>query len=272
MDNKYYIEARKALLQLEALKQNTEKRFQQLDAKYHNVNLVTASVKGNCYYYARTKSDRSRSYLGRESNEEVREIKEHRYLQQLLADVDSEIEKLQDLINDHRILSFESINNSLPEVYRSTALRSSTSFPDRAQKWKAIKEKEKAQFKVKHPEQLIMTALDGTPMRSKSEMSIANLLISHGIPYVYELPHVINGIAIYTDITALSLRDCKTEIWFEHEGMMDKPFYQKTFLDKVNAYLSVDKIPGRDIFFTFDDLHGGFDISPVMDIIKTRLI
>ena len=69
----------------------------------------------------------------------------------------------------------------------------------------------------------------------------------------------------------LSTKDYKTEIIIEHEGMMNQEFYQKTFLFKVNLYLDAGMVPGKDVFFTFDDLNGGFDPSVVQDIIETRL-
>lgn len=108
-------------------------------------------------------------------------------------------------------------------------------------------------------------------MRSKSEVIIANLFILNDIPYVYELPHLVNDAWIYSDFTALSLIDFKTEVIVEHEGLMNDSNYQKLFLTKTNSYLAADLIPGKDIFFTFDDLRGGFDPSPIQDIIDTKL-
>ena len=76
---------------------------------------------------------------------------------------------------------------------------------------------------------------------------------------------------IHTDFTALSLADYKTEILIEHEGLMSSSKYQQQFLFKINAYLDAGIIPGKDIFFTFEGPKGGFDPSPIQDIIDMKL-
>ena len=271
MNNTYFTEAKKALPQLETLKKTKQSRLEALE-KYDGISLKSSTGKNKRYYYAKRKGEKEYRYLGGESNEIVIRVKESHFLHQLLKDVESEIQLLTDMKNKHKEISYTAISARLPVTYRSTNLTCSGNYSEAARKWKMEKEEEKARYPVKHPERLIMQDIEGTYMRSKSEVIIANLLIAYGIPFVYELPHVINGVPIYSDFTALSTIDYKTEIIIEHEGMMDKVFYQNIFLDKVNAYLSADYVPGKDVFFTFDDLHGGFDTSTVQDIIDTRLI
>lgn len=272
MDTLYIDEARKALEQLNKLKSSSSKRLNELSA-YDSIQLISSPRSGRTYYYAKDKGHPGRRYLGGESNQDVLCIREQRYLKQLTEDIDLEISLITDLINRHTDIGFESVSSRLPQIYRQNKIATSSSegSDSRAAKWKAEKEAEKSLYPVKEPEHLKMRAIDGTQMRSKSEVIIANLLIANEIPYVYELPHLIDGVLIYTDFTALSTIDYVTEVMIEHEGLMVKPYYQAQFLSKVNSYLADDLIPGRDIFFTFEDLRGGFDPSPVQDIINTRL-
>lgn len=265
-----------ALQALKLLHANKTIRLNELQ-DYENVFLKCSRVKGKKYYYSKKLGSSSFSYLGPGTNETVLCVKEHRYLRKLVSEVETEIQLLEHLHANHRLLDFASLNCSLPEVYRQDEnLQTNIShtdaiYSDVARKWKEEKESLKALHVVKSPERLVMKAIDGTPMRSKSEVIIANLLIANGIPYVYELPHSVKDVTLYTDFTALSVADFKTEIKIEHQGMMSNSTYQQQFLFKLNSYLEGDIIPGRDIFFTFDDLHGGFDPSVIQDIIDTRL-
>lgn len=272
MDTIYINEAKKALEQLNNLKSSSARRLSELSA-YDSIQLVSSPRNGRTYYYSKDKGHPGRRYLGGESNQEVLCIREQRYLKQLTKDIELEMALISELINRHTDIGFESVSSRLPQIYRQKQIATvpASDCKSRAAEWKAEKEEEKSQYPIKEPEHLKMRAIDGTQMRSKSEVIIANLLIANEIPYVYELPHLIDGVLIYTDFTALSTIDYVTEVMIEHEGLMSKPYYQAQFLSKVNSYLADDLIPGRDIFFTFEDLRGGFDPSPVQDIINTRL-
>ncbi|MBR0379729.1 MAG: hypothetical protein IJH62_04120 [Mogibacterium sp.] len=271
MDMRYINETKQALSRLENLRSVKASRLLELH-EYSDTFLKVSSRRSKKYYYAKNKGAEARVYLGDESNQEVRNIREFRYLKELIDSLDSEIALLRALNEGHLDISYEAVSERLPFIYRDPLLPGYTSgLPDAAKKWKAQKEREKKQYKQKNPEILIMRSIDGTLMRSKSEVIIANMLISYGIPFVYELPHVINGIMVYSDFTALSTIDFRSEVIIEHEGLMNDPNYQRIFLNKVNGYLAEGLIPGRDVFFTFDDLNGGFDPSPVQDMIDTRL-
>ena len=270
MDNNYYSEAMKALDRMIALRDNTEKRLEEVEALSAK-SLRFTMCRNHKYYYAKRKGDKKYYYLGKEDEPEVQQIKQSHYLRQMLKDLGIEIRLLSELKDGHRGISYEEINERLPLTYRNASSPVIDSRNNAARIWKEEKLKEKARYPIKHPEQLKMYDIEGTPMRSKSEVIIANLLIAFGIPFVYELPREINGKLVYPDFTVLSTIDYKTEIIIEHEGMMDQDFYQKTFLFKVNLYLGAGLVPGKDVFFTFDDLKGGFDPSVVQDIIEARL-
>lgn len=270
MENGYNTNLNKRLQRLESLRDNTVSRLSEL-MEYQEIVLRPYQVGSKTYYNAKKRGQSQVRYLGDESNINVVKVKEYRYLKQLLIDVESEIELTKTIIRSHRTISYEAINERLPKAYQRVGVVSLRSSLQEADEWKRKKEAEKAEYPVKRPEELTMTAIDGTKTRSKSEMSIANLFASNGIPYIYELPHLINGVLVYSDFTALSLQDCKTEKIFEHEGLMCDPGYQKIFLAKTNTYLAAGLIPNRDVFFTFEDLKGGFDITPVLEIIETKL-
>lgn len=269
MDTRYITELNKALRRLESIKEAQEQRLQEL-RRYDGFLLTSANINDTCYYYSRD-TNKKRIYLGKETNSEVVAIKENRFIHQYLKDLRSEIKLIKRIITEHKELDHESVSSRLPKIYRKEFYMQTRESSHPAEAWLSEMKRIKAQYQVKYPENLKFRAADGTLMRSKSEVIIANLLIANRIPYIYELPLVINGIDIRPDFTALSTEDYKTVIRIEHEGMMDKDFYQKTFLSKVNTFLSADMVPGRDVYFTFDDLRGVIDTSPIQDIIDTRL-
>lgn len=270
MINNYIQASKDALAQLNKMRDHCFIRLDELK-EYGGVSLKNSIVKNNNYYHAKQFGEKAYKYIGGESADSVQLIKEHRYTQQLLQDIEREINAIEGFHSNHISIDFESVNSRLPRAYRRNPGAGNNTVAADASHWKSLMEEEKSKYTVKNSDKLVMAALDGTLVRSKSELVIANMLISEGIPFVYELPRVYEDVTIYTDFTVLSTRDNKTEILIEHEGLMKNGTYQQQFLFKVNKYLAADIIPGKDVFFTFDDLRGGFDTSVVQDIINTRL-
>ena len=270
MDTNYITELNNALRRLESIKASQEQRLREL-RQYDNLKLSTARVKNVRYYYAREKGVAGRRYLGNENSIDVQGVRENLFIRQYLERLTTEIDLIRGFLSNHISLDPEDINMGLPEIYRRSLFIKTREASHPAEVWLAEMQRIKNQYPIRNPENLTFPALDGTLLRSKSEVIIANMLFLNGIPYIYELPLIINGRDIRPDFTILSLIDYKTVIRIEHEGMMDQDVYRKVFLTKVNTFLSADLVPGRDVFFTFDDFHGVFDASPVQDIIDTRL-
>ena len=76
----------------------------------------------------------------------------------------------------------------------------------------------------------------GERVRSKSEKSLAEYFYRNNILYQYERPLYLKGYGtVYPDFTFLSKKTRK-EIYWEHEGMMDKPEYAKSAVKKIESY------------------------------------
>ena len=76
----------------------------------------------------------------------------------------------------------------------------------------------------------------GERVRSKSEKILADYFYRNNILYQYEKPLYLKGYGtIYPDFTFLSKKTRK-EIYWEHEGMMDKPEYAKSAVKKIESY------------------------------------
>ena len=108
-------------------------------------------------------------------------------------------------------------------------------------------------------------------VRSKSEALIYNFLLEAGYTFVYELPVKGSYRTFFPDFTILSEIDFKTEIRIEHQGMYSKNDYRDRSEAREYDYWSNGFLPSRDVYFTFDDNRGGFDIGPIIEILKSRV-
>ena len=171
---------------------------------------------GLSYYDVIRPGSGKKVYLGSDRHRDVVNVKRLRYAKESIAILQGNIKLLKMLIDHYVDTDYATVNERLPATYRTElSSPSADSFranmPIEALRWIEKMEKEKAKYPPYKPEQLKHPALDGTMMRSKSEVIIANILLLAGIPFVYELPVFINGNMVLPDFRILSLMDLKTE-------------------------------------------------------------
>lgn len=119
---------------------------------------------------------------------------------------------------------------------------------------------------IPHVEGLIhKTKKEGLIVRSKSEVIIANELITRGIPFEYERMLEEGGHRCLPDF---SFEDASgdTIIW-EHLGMLDNPAYKASWEKKKKIYEELGYIEGENLFTTRDHENGAFDSTEVINII-----
>lgn len=227
------------------------------------------------YYDAIRPNTSRKKYLGNDRNEQVLNIKRFRYAQEALNVIDSDIALLENLLSEYIVPEYQNINRRLPATYRTDLSKTVSpkavlsSLPKESILWKQRLEAEKAKYPPYKPEQLKHQAMDGSMMRSKSEVIIANIMFLAGIPYVYEVPLFIKGQMLLPDFTILSLIDLKTEIIIEHQGMVFLEEYATKFIRSLRTYLQSDFwIPNENLFFTYDDARETLNPHQVMSILK----
>lgn len=252
---------------LKILKERQKKIEQEYERlyPYRNVIMHPSHKKGanRKYYY-----NGDRKYIGAESSEEVIKIKKARYFSQALVRIEKDIKLLEKMIKEYRLSGFAEINAAIPATYRLKKIDYYDDLPEAALDWLKRKEEEKASYGPWYPEGLIHTVSNGIKVRTKSEMAIAEILLRNGIPFVYELPHVLkNGRIVHTDFTILSTIDYKTEILLEHEGSMADSGYRDKHAWRIENYYLSGYIPNVNIFFTFDGVDGSVDGMAVQRIV-----
>ena len=92
----------------------------------------------------------------------------------------------------------------------------------------------------------------GERVRSKSEKILADYFYRNNILYQYERPLYLKGYGtVYPDFTFLSKKTRK-EIYWKHEGMMDKPEYAKSAVKKIESYQRNGIHLGERLILTFE--------------------
>ena len=102
-----------------------------------------------------------------------------------------------------------------------------------------------------YPEQLKYKSCKNEYVRSKSEALIAMNLYMEKIAYRYECELKIGKAVFYPDFTILHPLTGK-EIYWEHEGMMDKPEYAKSAVKKIESYQRNGIHLGERLILTFE--------------------
>ena len=261
----------KYLQELKYLRKVQTKRFDEIRECEFRVLKVNKLPSGKRFYSARGKGDKKFRYLGDENNIIVKTIKEQRYLERSLSRIDININSLEQALSKISRTDYDSVNKSLPGIYRDPDVNSLVWRDPAAIKWKEAAENRKSRYGIYKPEELDVETDDGNFVRSKSEGMIYNELLSKGITFVYELPLEIEGKVVFPDFTLLSEIDYKTEIRIEHQGMMMDDYYRNRFFEKVFLYWRNGYIQGVNMFYTFDTAKGGFNKFPIKDIIRTRI-
>lgn len=112
-------------------------------------------------------------------------------------------------------------------------------------------------FKTDSPEYYTQK---GERVRSKSEVAIANALAQYNIPYRYEYPLTLEhttasgrkeAITVHPDFLCLNVHT-RTEIYWEHFGLMDSSDYSQNVVSKLNLYAENKIFAGHKLIFTME--------------------
>jgi hypothetical protein len=270
------------------------------DADYKNGSLVVYKRKSGDYF-ARKRMDMGEvkvEYLGKEETRTVMVMKEKRFLESALRQLDKNIKHIEEFAGNYKPFDPYAINKELKSGYRMSEDRIKEIVGlDEAEKWKASALKQKARIEeligIPFPEERNKTCKDGTKVRSKSETIIANALINAGLQFVYELPVDINaglegllkdaspeaqpGVRTWRpfyfrpDFTVFSPRRNRPVLW-EHFGMMQNEKYREGHAYKIDAYMKAGFVPGLDVVMTYDDMDGAVSSDAVERIINESFL
>ena len=199
---------------------------------------LRSSLRGNKirFYHVTDPKKVNGSYIPRGEETFAARLAQKDYDSATLAELERQLELVNQFIIDYNPLALKEIYTELPEFRQE--LVTPVTLPDAkyAKHWLAAPYKRKP-FADNTPE---YTTARGERVRSKSEVIIADTLSRMGIPYRYEFPLKLNlpqgnAAAFYPDFTCLNLHTHEEFLW-EHFGMMDDPDYARNAMDKLDIY------------------------------------
>ena len=219
------------------------------------------------YYWRKNPSDRNGIYIHKDNMKLAVDLAQRDYNKKLLNIIEEE----QHLANEYcRLLkekpleaAYDSLNRYKQELV--------TSLEDE-------KAKRIALWNVEQYEKMAIDSTtefysnNGTRVRSKSELIIANMLEQYGVPYKYEKPITLKGMGtVHPDFTCLNTRTHKEIVW-EHFGMMDNEAYASKNIIKLNTYNQNGYYIGKNMIASFETSQNPLSSRFVKAMIEEYLI
>ena len=234
--------------------QETKARVAQLEEIARNSpqgSLVIKTINSNKYYYKMSSDNgqKTTQYIKPSQKELISQLADKRFARQVLPNLRSNLRAAESFLKYHSGLEECSLEAFIGRDL--SAVCSSKCMPQKAMidKWlsESWTETPYQEYPPTHP------TLKGLPVRSKSEVMIANSLFQHGIPYHYEKPlfYSPNRAPIFPDFSILHPDTC--ELWFwEHFGLIDNPLYFDDMCRKFEIFQSQGITPGHRLICTFE--------------------
>lgn len=231
---------------------------------------------GHPEYYLVTETGSLRGkYLPHSQETLARQLAQKDYDVRLIKQLQKEIDTLQNYLKhtgDGRAIS--ELYDSLCPARRALITPVTLTDEQYAANWQEVSWAGRP-FSPDTP--LLLTAR-GERVRSKSEVIIADTLFRHKIPYRYEYPlqvHRTPGsgdtITLHPDFLCLNTRT-RTELYWEHFGLMDDPDYSANAAGKLRLYTENGILSGRDLIITMETQKEPLSTRSIEKLIEGFLI
>lgn len=251
-------------------------------AKVQNEALNTVR-RGNVFQYYRKSDDENskRVYIRRADEKLAKTLAQRDFAKVVLKAARHDrmclIKMLKVLERDDYLKMYQ----KLPEARQRLVSSYVMSDDEYARLWLENERKKKVEyadkvenrrhFMLPDAEDAIITE-QGEIVRSKSEKIIADKLYLLNIPYVYEVPLLLNGFGyVIPDFITLNKRTRKP-YYLEHFGLMDQPQYMDKAVKKVEAYEKNDIFPGDGLLLTYETENHSINIQTAETLIRKFLL
>lgn len=238
-----YEEADKRLIELREVQRILQKEIETAPE-----GSIHFKKNGKSYQYYLRKHSESENYISSRKSTFVKQLLQKHYNERAIRLIHQEIRWLEQFIAKTNGISqqIQQIYSNYPEQIQLQIYPIDLTDEEYKKQWL------NATYEPKPiPEDVPYYKTDkGELVRSKSELNIANTLYKRGIPYIYECPLTLtNGIRIYPDFTILHPRK-RTNIYWEHRGMMDDREYAKHTVRRMKEYQKNNLFLGENLIIT----------------------
>jgi len=242
-----------------------QKRLQSIIAKAKEKDIAAPegrlriSVDHGVARYYQCIDDRCGEYISRENIQLPRQLAQKAYNDTVFKTAEKRAKHIARCLKDYNDDEIEQLFTSLHPERQKLVIPVEPTFSQLQERWYSEPYVGKA-FKEGTP--VILTE-KGERVRSKSEKILADYFYRSNILYKYEKPINLVGYGtVYPDFTFFS-RKLRREIYWEHEGMMDKPEYAIKAVKKLNSYQMNGILPGERLILTFET---------EQDVLNTRIV
>ena len=225
------------------------------------------SVDGGKVRYYHCTDDRFGSYISKDNTELARRLAQKTYNDAVIKKAESRLKLITRSLKDYSDDEIEQIYQSSHGERQVLITPVEPTAQQLEEQWYNACYRGK-EFREGVP--VILTE-KGERVRSKSEKILADFFYRNDILYKYEKPLTISGYGtIYPDFTFFS-KKLRKEIYWEHEGMMDKPEYAQTAIKKINTYQMNKIYPGERLILTFETEQDVLDSRIVSELVERYL-
>lgn len=232
-------------------------------------SLRVSAEKGKPKYYIRNKtSDRLGKYVRKNELYKAAALAQRDYDMEVMDAAIKEQAAIKTLIDLRENNLPEDIFNKLILPRKNIVTSGFLSDEEYAEAWLVEPYTPKG-FEKGSPEYY---STDGTRVRSKSEIILADILDSYSIPRKFECPLKLwNGKTIHPDFTLLNVRERKEFIW-EHLGMADDPGYMRYNVKRLNDLIRSGYYPGINLILSIETSETPLDSKIVHALINKFLL
>lgn len=212
-------------------------------------NLRISSKKGvPHYYYVKENMSGNGKYIPKDKWDFAKKLAQRSYDEKVLAYARKKGNQMERLLRNYEDYKIEELYMSENPNRRNLVTPVEEPYQLKLEHWLSISYEGKG-FGEESP---VILTNGGVRVRSKSEKILADYFESMGIPYKYECPKYLKPFGtVYPDFTFLS-RKSGREIYWEHDGMMDKPDYAKKAVRKIELYEKNGIFPGEQLIITYE--------------------
>ena len=222
--------------------------------------------KAKLRYYHCT-NDRYGIYISKKNVELPIRLAQKSYDMSVVKKVEKRLCQIKKITKDYSDDEIEQLYTSLHNERQLLVTPIEPTWKQTVTKWY----EEKYQGKEFQEGTTVILTEKGERVRSKSEKILADFFYQRKILYKYEKPLYLRGYGtVYPDFTFLS-KKLGQEIYWEHEGMIDRQEYARTAVRKIESYQKNGIYPGERLILTFETAQSVLNSKNIEELAKKYL-
>ena len=222
--------------------------------------------KAKLRYYHCT-NDRYGIYISKKNVELPIRLAQKSYDMSVVKKVQNRLRQIKKITKDYSDDEIEQLYTSLNNERQFLVKPIEPTWKQTVTKWY----EEKYQGKEFQEGTTVILTEKGERVRSKSEKILADFFYQRKILYKYEKPLYLRGYGtVYPDFTFLS-KKLGQEIYWEHEGMMDKQEYARAAVRKIESYQKNGIYLGERLILTFETEQSVLNSKNIEELAKKYL-